>query len=559
MERRYDLLNFRFVFVLILIIFLSSFSSLVAKEVKPLTFGIHNYDNEDEIRKIATPLAKYIATILQVPVKLVITKDYQELIRRFISGEFVFAVLPPYAYVKTKKIYKLKHLANLKMNNKKYYRGAIVVNRDAEIEDLSDLKDSVFGFVSRDSASGYLYPLVHMAKMDLPPPEKFFKETKFLESHNNVIEALVSKKINGGAIFENEILQYYKKGGDISNIQVVARTPHIPFDAFVAQANIPSKLAKAITSALIKYQLYKFRDKDSEKLAAWTDPDDSIYNSVRDTVNFLRDVREKKEKVLRFGMFPRVNVKDSLLGLKPFINYLSKETGYKIQIKLSPNYLDVGRRLLIGDTDFSIISPFAYVQTVDRTILKPVILGQQSLYKRSTYQSVILGKGEINSLEKLKGKTFAFVDPDSSSGRLIPMAYFKKHKIEIKTYFDKVYYAGNHDKTLEDLVKGKTDGCACAKFIYDTYVKENPEKGKEIKLIHCSGGLPRESIIARKDLNPELIKALRKALMKINTLPQKEKDEIFAAIKYDAIVPAVDSVYDIIREIIPYVMADKRR
>jgi phosphate/phosphite/phosphonate ABC transporter binding protein len=276
-----------------------------------------------------------------------------------------------------------------------------------------------------------------------------------------VIQALVTKEIDGGTVFEAEILNYSKKGKDISNIKVITRTPQIPFDAFVAQASIPDSISEKVTEALIKYKYLKGKLTEKNNLKCWVEPNDSLYNSVREAMKFIKDYREKTVKILKFGMCPRRGAEKELKKLKPFISYLEKETGYKIVIKLSPNYLDVGRRLLVGDVDFAILSPFTYIQTADNTKIKPVILAQQSIHNTTSYRSIIVSK-KYDTLEKLKGKTLALVDPDSASGRLIPTAYFQKNGINLTKYFGKIYYAGSHLKALNDLISDKTDVLAMA-------------------------------------------------------------------------------------------------
>lgn len=541
----------RSIFSSLILVILFSFLPfpVMSQDVPPLTLGLHSYNDEARIRPAVEPLARYLATVLRVPVRIAICRDYSELMRRFISGELVLAILPPYAFVKTEKIFPMKHLANLKMQNRASYRGALIVRRSDKIESIQGLKGKRVGFVSQDSASGYLYPLVHLAREGIKA-DGFFSSQEFLGSHRAVIKALVDKKIDAGAIFEDEILEFAEaEGGDVSDIGVIARTPEIPFDAFVAQPEIPDELAGRLQGALEKYRLYRNRDKSQEKLSDWVAPDNKLYDSVRETVRYLGEFREKQEKVVRFGVFPRSDVETAMRELSPLLAWLKERTGFTVVPKFSPNYLDVGRRLLVGDTDIAIISPFAYVQTVDRTKLKPMIIGQQSYDGTTRYRSVIVARKELDSLEKLRGRVMAFVDPDSSSGRLLPTVWLRSQGIRLKDHFQRAYFAGNHNQVVEDLRAGKTDAGALAEFVWNKALVEHPELTEKFALLYTSDYLPREAIIARGDLSDDIRKKFTQALLELNG--DTRGVEIMTAMKYDGIFAAEDKVYDIIRKIMP--------
>jgi phosphate/phosphite/phosphonate ABC transporter binding protein len=539
---------------LFLVFFLSHPS--YCQRIRPLKLGIHNYGDGTKIKKRVAPLVKYLASILKRPVKLVITKNYQELLRRFISRELILAIVPPYAYAKLSEIYSSKLLASLKINGSSYYRGAIIVRRDDDIEELNKLKGKVFGFVSKDSASGYLYPLVKLAKNGINSPRDFFKDIKFLETHSNVIKALVEGKIDGGAVFEGEITNFASRGGDISNIKIILRTSPIPYDAFIAQTHVPDDICKLLTSSMTKYEYLKNGPKGNF-FAQWEFPKAALYDSVKEAMKFTAKLRERNITTLKFGIYPRRDVKKQLDNAKGLMKYLEKELGCKVIVKFSPNYLDVGHRLLVGDVDFAILSPFTYVQTADISRIKPVILGQQSIHGTTHYRSVILSK-KFKSIEDAKNGVLVLVDPNSASGRLIPTAYFQKNGINITTFFKKVYYAGSHYRALEDLLSGRADLCGISSSTYHFAMKKLGKPVKNLNLLYKSDPIPREVFAARGNLPQELIKKLKNALMKLNNSKYDKDKKILKKMGYDELVPATDSVYDPLRKLIKLATRKKK-
>jgi len=523
---------------------------------RAITLGLHDHSSEEKIRRSGEPLAKYLAAVLGAPVRLVICPDYQDLARRFISGELAFAVFPAYAYTRTARVVDLKLLANLRLNDADCYRGAVVVRRDAGIRSVADLKGKAYGFVSPDSASGYLYPLVLFSRLGIDP-EAFFGKVVFAGSHDAVIRRIVAGELDGGSIFEDELRYFVEAGGDISNLKVIARTDPVPFDAFVAQANIPPDVAGKVTKALVDYRLAKGVDPRGH-FVNWRPPDDGLYNPVRAAAKYLEEIREKRSRVLRFGVYPKVSPEKTLAGLAPVAAYLERKTGFKIVIKLSPNLLDVGQRLLVGDTDFAVISPFAYVQTVDRAKLRPWLLAQQVLHGSNLYHSVVLARRGRDTLEKLKGGRFAFVDPDSASGRLVPLHWLKRQGIDLKSHFGETFYAGGHRQAFDALLEGRADACACGDFIYESAKRDKRPGVEELVVLHRSEKLPHECIVARGDLPAPVTKALTDALFALNG-SEPGNAEILKGMGYDRLAESLDSAYDPIRRLARDLLSKDRK
>lgn len=524
-----------------------------ARVVRPFALGLHAHSSEEKIRRSGEPFAKYLASVLGAPVRLVICPDYQELSRRFVSGELAFAVFPAYAYIRAERTVPLKLLANLRLNNSDCYRGAVVVRRDSGIKAIPDLKGKRYAFVSQDSASGFLYPFVLFLKRDMQP-RTFFSGIDFLGSHEAVTRALVAGEVDGGSIFEDELRYFVENGGDISNLKVIERTDPVPFDAFVAQANLPDDRAARITRALVDYRLAKGVDPRGH-FTEWREPDDRLYEPVRAAYRYLENARRTRAKMLRFGIFPKVTAEVTLRDLAPVFAHIEAKTGYRIVPKLSPNLLDVGQRLLVGDTDFAAISPFAYVQTADRAKTRPRILGRQSMHGSHEYHSVIVAKRGRDTLEKLKGGVFAFVDPNSASGRLVPLVWFKGQGIDIRSHFGRTYYAGTHRQALDDVREGRADACACGDFLYDSALRNNLPGAADLVVLHTSETLPHECIIARGDLPAEVSDALRDALFALNE-PGTTNETILRGMGYDRLVEGKDADYDPIRRLTPALLGE---
>ena len=79
----------------------------------------------------------------------------------------------------------------------------------------------------------------------------------------------------------------------------------------------------------------------------------------------------------------------------------------------------------------------------------------------SSYISVLVTRKDsgIDSLEKMKGKSLAWADPNSTSGYLIPRSELRNSGIDINSYFSRTGFAGGHEQGVVAVLQKQYDGC----------------------------------------------------------------------------------------------------
>ena len=88
----------------------------------------------------------------------------------------------------------------------------------------------------------------------------------------------------------------------------------------------------------------------------------------------------------------------------------------------------------------------------------------------------------INSLKDLKGKSFAFVDPASTSGHLYPKTLLFSKGLDPKTFFGKSVFAGSHNAVVFSIYKGEVDGGAAYDGSRAAVAKSYPDIFEKITL-----------------------------------------------------------------------------
>lgn len=127
----------------------------------------------------------------------------------------------------------------------------------------------------------------------------------------------------------------------------------------------------------------------------------------------------------------------------PLLKYLTENTGADFKIKPMPSYEGTADQIASGTIQVAMISPAPYVKAKRANPKLEILVTELSwnhdkTLKRDSYQSHILVKADradLTSIESLKGKKFAFVSEESTSGYVVPLAHLREKKIDYKTYF----------------------------------------------------------------------------------------------------------------------------
>jgi phosphonate transport system substrate-binding protein len=165
---------------------------------------------------------------------------------------------------------------------------------------------------------------------------------------------------------------------------------------------------------------------------------------------------------------------------------------------------------------------------------------------KSSYRGLIIAHPDrpIENLQDLKGKTFAFVDPASTSGNFVPRFVFDKNGISPEKDFKSLYYSGTHQASLIAVKEGKVDAGAIADEVYDLAISRGQLKESDVKIVFTSDPIPGSPFVVRTNLPSDLQAKLKAGFL---ALADVRFGKLGVVTGMD---PAVDSDYDIVRELI---------
>lgn len=169
---------------------------------------------------------------------------------------------------------------------------------------------------------------------------------------------------------------------------------------------------------------------------------------------FAEDIKE-----LVLATVPDENATGVEKRYEGFVNYLTKEVGIPVKLRIANDYAAVIEGQIAGNIHIAQYGPAAYARAyMNGAKIEP--FGMQ-VNKDGTkgYYSVLYVKKDspIQKIEDLKGKNLGLVDPNSTSGNNVPRFAMDKMGIEPEKYFSNVVYTGSHENAIIALQQGQVD------------------------------------------------------------------------------------------------------
>ena len=232
---------------------------------------------------------------------------------------------------------------------------------------------------------------------------------------------------------------------------------------------------------------------------------------------------KKEEKVIKMGFVPLKNSEKLVEDLKPISDYLSERLGVKVEAFTASNYIGVVEGLGSGSVDFGIIPPFSSLLAQKQSNAKPILTSKGKTGKPGYTAELYVRKDSgIKSLQDVKGKKVAFVDPSSSSGYIYPGAMLVNAGLNLDKDIS-YQFSGGHDKSLQLLLNKDVDVIATFDGVEDRYAKDFPQAKTDIQKLASSDMIPGVMVTTSGKMDKELQEKLEMALRDIEKDPKMKE------------------------------------
>ncbi|MEB3238448.1 MAG: phosphate/phosphite/phosphonate ABC transporter substrate-binding protein [Candidatus Sericytochromatia bacterium] len=233
---------------------------------------------------------------------------------------------------------------------------------------------------------------------------------------------------------------------------------------------------------------------------------------------------------------------------------LGQSLGMRVEPRITSDYAGVVEAMSHEQVDMAFFPPAAFVlaerKAGARVILKSVFRG------RSAYHAAIITRKDsgIRSLKDLKGKSMAFVEPNSTSGSIYPRVMLIRAGLKAERDL-RVQNAGGHDAVVLAVFHGKVDAGAC--FLNNPNPLEaawtrpgvlpNQSARDQIRILGVSPPIPSDNIAVRQDLDPVLVSRIQDFFLNLSK-SDDGSGKIRRIFRVDGFQKANSKDYDPVRE-----------
>lgn len=203
---------------------------------------------------------------------------------------------------------------------------------------------------------------------------------------------------------------------------------------------------------------------------------------------------------------------------RPLIDYLGKAVDRPVQLIQRRNYQEVNDLLSRGSVDVAFVCTGAYWVAKDlmTLLVVPRINGE------NTYRSYLIvhASSPVNSMEELRGKVFAFVDPISNTGYFHPLSMLREMNEQPESFFSKAIFTYSHDRSIQAVAHGLVDGASVDHLVYLHALRRDGETRSHTRVIDVSReyGIPPVVVPARTE--PWKIAKLKELFLGIHETEQ---------------------------------------
>src|ERR1700747_3050750 len=231
---------------------------------------------------------------------------------------------------------------------------------------------------------------------------------------------------------------------------------------------------------------------------------------------------------LVYAVIPAENATGVVDRFAPFVDYLGRELGTKVTLRVANDYAAVIEGQRSGNIHIGYYGPASFSRARLTGVATDAFVIDVNSDGSKGYYSVfyVLAKSPYQKIEDLKGKNLGLVDPNSTSGYNMPLYTLDKLGVSPDTFFAKTQVTGSHENAVLALTQGTVDVAANwgnapddsnLKRMLNKGMLKNPD-GSPMKKDDCRIVLKSELIInsptaMSSSLPPELKSAVRTAFL----------------------------------------------
>ncbi len=223
---------------------------------------------------------------------------------------------------------------------------------------------------------------------------------------------------------------------------------------------------------------------------------------------------------IRVAVGAMISPKETFIYYRRLLDYVGKKTGRMAQLIQRKTYGEINELFGKGEIDLAFVCSGPYANGKEKYGFQ--LLATPQIHGSHFYQSYLLVNEDspYRSLENLKGMVFAFTDPDSNTGKLVPTYWLGHIGERPETFFKKTLYTYSHDNSILAVARGLVDGAAVDGLIWEYYHHKSPIFTSRTRIIRKSDPYGIPPLVTSRHLSLELKERIRELVLSMHLDPE---------------------------------------
>jgi phosphonate transport system substrate-binding protein len=247
--------------------------------------------------------------------------------------------------------------------------------------------------------------------------------------------------------------------------------------------------------------------------------------------------------VLRVSAIPDEAPTELQRKFKPLGEYLKARTGMDVQFTPVTDYAAVVEGLATKKIDLAWLGGFTFVQAKLRTDGQAVPIVQRAEDEKFTSKFIVPIDSPIKTVADLKGHTFTFGAPSSTSGSLMPRYFLQQQGLVPERDFKTVAFSGAHDATVAFVASGRAEAGVLNSSVMDKLVEAKNPNAEKVRVLATTPPFFDYNWTVRPGLDPALTRKLADAFLALDPAKPADK-EILDLQRASKFIPTKAANYD---------------
>jgi phosphonate transport system substrate-binding protein len=240
---------------------------------------------------------------------------------------------------------------------------------------------------------------------------------------------------------------------------------------------------------------------------------------------------------------PSTDTQEIIASGDEIAKVVSDATGYTIEANVGTDFAAVREAMGAGKAQIGWLNTFNYILAHEKYGIDAALVTVR--FGSTTYNGQIIVRADsgITSLADLKGKVMCWVDPNSTSGYIIPRIELAANGINPDTDFANTVEAGSHNNVVIQVYNGDCDAGATFVDARTSVETDYPDVMQKVSVLYTTGDIPNDGVQFTKDFPADMRTSIVNALLDYAGT-DAGKASLNTLYDIEGLEPADDSFYD---------------